>query len=52
MKREERDSYLLLFCALLLVRNSRATLKETVQAVPLQGKARSLAGELLGAARS
>ena len=46
MKREERVSYVMLFCALLLVRNSKATLEESMRIVPLVGSAKHLAGEL------
>lgn len=48
MKKEERESYMMLFCALLLVRNSKATLEESMKLVPLVGSAKSLAGELAG----
>ncbi len=44
--KEERVSYMMLFCALLLVKNSRATLEQSLQVVPLAGRAKSLAGEL------
>lgn len=46
MKRDERVSYVMLFCAFLLVRNSKATLAESMNLVPLRGSARHLAGEL------
>lgn len=46
MKREDRMSYVMLFCALMLVRNSKATLSESMQVVPLAGSAKELAGEL------
>jgi hypothetical protein len=46
MKKEDRSSYMMLFCALLLVRNSKATLEESVRMVPLTGNAKHLAGEL------
>jgi hypothetical protein len=46
MKREDRVSYVMLFCALLLVRNSKATLEESLRLVPLEGNAKDLAGEL------
>ena len=45
---ENRQSYMMLFCALLLVRNSKATLAESLKLVPLAGSARDLAGELAG----
>ena len=47
MRREERVSYMMLFCALILVRNSKATLEQSMQIVPLVGRARHLAGELV-----
>jgi hypothetical protein len=46
---EERVSYIMLFCALMLVRNSKATLEESMKLVPLEGSARQLAGELAAA---
>ena len=46
MKKEDRQSYMMLFCALLLVRNSKATLEESMKLVPLVGSAKHLAGEL------
>lgn len=48
MKKDERQSYVMLFCALLLVKNSKATLEESMKIVPLTGSARHLAGELAG----
>ena len=47
MKKEEKVSYMMLFCALMLVKNSRATLEESVAIVPLVGRAKQLAGELV-----
>lgn len=47
MKREERVSYVMLFCALMLVKNAKATLEESVGIVPLVGRAKHLAGELV-----
>jgi len=55
MKKEERQSYVMLFCALLLVKNSKATLEQCMNLVPLTGSAKHLAGELAsrgGAANS
>ena len=46
MRKQDRQSYVMLFCALLLVRNSKATLEESMKLVPLTGSAKSLAGEL------
>ena len=48
MKKEERESYMMLFCALLLVRNSKATVEQSLRIVPLVGSAKHLAGELAG----
>lgn len=50
MKNEEQASYLMMFCALLLVRNSRATVEQSMSIVPLAGKAQYLARELSSAA--
>jgi hypothetical protein len=44
--KQEKLSYMMLFCALMLVRNSRATVEQSVSVVPLHGKAKRLAGEL------
>ncbi len=49
---EERFSYMMLFCALLLVRNAAATLEESFTMVPLAGKAKRLAAGLAGRPRS
>jgi hypothetical protein len=46
MKKEEQQSYVMLFCALLLVKNSKATLEQSLSLVPLSGSAKHLAGEL------
>ena len=37
---------MMLFCALLLVKNSKATLEQSLNIVPLAGRAKFLAGEL------
>lgn len=42
----ERLSYVMLFCALLMVRNSRATLEQAVGIVPLVPNVKHLAAEL------
>lgn len=47
MPRNEKVSYVMLFCALLLVRNSKATLEQSVTAVPLFVNAERLARELV-----
>jgi len=38
----------MLFCALLLVRNSQATVEQSMNLVPLIGGAKRLAGEIAG----
>lgn len=40
---------MMLFCALMMVRNSKASLGQSLQVVPLCGRAKQLAGELAGA---
>lgn len=45
---EEHLSYIMLFCALLLVRNAQATLKDSIGIVPLFGRTKHLAGEMFG----
>jgi hypothetical protein len=42
----DTTSYLLLFCALLLARDRRASLEQALKLVPLSGGAKALAGEL------
>jgi hypothetical protein len=42
----DRYSYLMMFCALMMVRNSRATVAESLQMVPLSPRVSDLAGEL------
>ena len=42
----EKVSYLMMFCALLLVRNAKASLEESLAVVPLGGNAKSLASYL------
>jgi len=44
---KEQVSYIMLFCALMLVKNSKATLEQSMTVVPLAGKAKCLAGELV-----
>lgn len=43
---DDRVNFVMVFCALLLVRDSKATLEQSLMVVPLAGKARSLAGFL------
>ena len=43
----EKTSYMMLFCALMLVKNSKATLEQSVQVAPLTGNAKCLADGLL-----
>jgi len=47
MRHEDRVSYVMLFCALMLVKNSRASLEESVALVPLSGGAKHLVGEMM-----
>ena len=47
MGTDEQVSYIMLFCALMLVKNSKATLEQSLRLVPLAGRAKSLAGELV-----
>ena len=47
MGSNEQVSYIMLFCALMLVKNSTATLEQSLSIVPLAGQAKSLTGELL-----
>ena len=42
----QRDNFLMVFCALLLVRGAKATIEQSLQVVPLLGKARYLAASL------
>ena len=44
---EETLSFLMLFCALILVKMDRASLEETITVVPLAGGAKLLASELV-----
>jgi uncharacterized membrane protein YgcG len=43
---QDRYSYLMMFCALMMVRNSRATVAESMQVLPLTPRVSDLAGEL------
>jgi hypothetical protein len=52
MDNEESLSYLLLFCGLMLVKASRATLYELPCSLPLGHKANALISALIGATRS
>lgn len=46
MRYEDRVSYVMLFCALMMVRNAQATVDESLQVVPLSERAKRLAGEI------
>ena len=46
MHNDERISFLMLFCALILVKRDKATMEESITIVPLFGGAKLLAGEL------
>ena len=48
MKNREKDSFLMLFCALMLVRNSRMDLQDLVWIYPFTGEAEFLAQRLAG----
>ena len=43
----EKVSYLMMFCALLLVRNAKASLEESLAVVPLGGNVKYLASHLV-----
>ena len=47
MKREDQVSYVMLFCALLLVRNSKATLNHCLMILPLSTRVGSLSRALV-----
>ena len=47
MRQDDRLSYVMLFCALLMVRNARATVEQSLEIVPLNGAAKRLAGEFV-----
>ena len=46
MKYEDRVSYVMLFCALMMVRNAQATVDQSLQVVPLSERAKRLACEI------
>ena len=52
MNREEKISYLILFCALMLTKHSRATLEELVVSLPLIGRGQELASALVNPIQS
>jgi len=43
---DDRYSYLMMFCALMLVRNSRASMHSALDLVPLSPRVSDLAGKL------
>ncbi len=45
-KKEDRVSQMMLFCALMLVKNSTATLQQCMRLVPLSGNSKHLASAL------
>jgi hypothetical protein len=49
---EDRFSYLMMFCALVMVRKSRASLAETMEILPLSQRVSNLAGELASSSPS
>ena len=48
MRNSEKISYVMIFCALLLVKNSRMNLTDLATLYPFHGKAQFLAHELAG----
>ena len=48
MRHSEKISYIMLFCGLMLVRNSRMNLKDLAGIFPYGGEVRFLAQELAG----
>ena len=46
MEKNEQISFLILFCALILVKNDAATMEESIAMIPLFGGAKLMAGEL------
>ena len=52
MTKADRMSYMILFCALLLVRQSKATMQELFVLLPARGKAETLATSLTSAGAS
>ena len=47
MKTEDRFSYVMLFCAMLMARKSRAMFEKMVPLTPLSVRAKNLAAEML-----
>ena len=43
---DDRMSYMMLFCALLMARTAQATLQQSMELVPVSGNAKELAREL------
>ena len=48
MGKNEKISYAMLFCALMLVKNSKMKLKDLAELFPFHGKAQHLAQQLAG----
>jgi hypothetical protein len=46
IQQEDRVSHMMLFCALMMVRNSSATIQQSMQLVPESGRGKDLANEL------
>ena len=44
--KQEMISYLMLFCALMLVKNGKASREAAVRILPLHGRAKQLVGQL------
>ena len=47
--RDDRLAFLVMFCGMILVKQEKATLAETMSALPLHGGARVLARKIAGA---
>ena len=46
MQRNDQVSFVMMFCALMLVRGGKATLEQSMTVVPMYGNAKSLATQL------
>ena len=46
LKKEDRVSHMILFCALMMVKNSSATVQQSMRLVPASGNGRDLAKQL------
>ena len=46
MKKEDRVSHMMLFCALMMVKNSSATVQQSLRVVPVSGRGKDLLNKL------